>query len=178
MQDSPEGWLIIDYIMRASVLGLLALSPMRVAVFQYEALRGTRSRVVGWSLAAGAAAFLTVTLGLAFWDAVPNWNLGEYPNTTGWVRRFDLTFGLALVALHEELFFRRFARLVFSRLGDGIATVAATSLVFALYHWWAGLPNILITGLIGVVLMLLYRAVGVLWPAIVIHYFLDVYAFS
>ena len=56
--------------------------------------------------------------------------------------------------------------------------IAGTSLVFALYHWWTGPLNVLMVALTAVVLMLLYRAVGALWPAVAVHYCVDLYAFA
>ena len=178
MQDSPGSWLAMDYAMRIVALALLALSPVRAAVFRREALRVPFPQLVGILLATLAAVFLIVLVEQELWDILPDLSLGQYPRTTGWLYLFDLTFGIALVAVHEELIFRRLARLAFSRLGDGRAMIAATSLVFALYHWWAGPLNVVMVALTAVVLMLLYRAVGALWPAIAVHYCVDFYAFA
>jgi uncharacterized protein len=177
MQDSPGSWLAMDYAMRIVALALLALSPVRAAVFRREPLRVTSEQLVASLLIAGVAIFLIVLVERNLWDILPDLSLGQYPRTIGWLHRFDLTFGIALVAIHEELVFRRLARLAFSRLGDGLAMIATTSLVFALYHWWTGPWNVLMVAVAGVVLMMLYRGVGALWPAIVIHYCVDLYAF-
>jgi uncharacterized protein len=168
----------MDYAMRIVALALLALSPVRAAVFRRETLRVTSGQLVASLLIAGVAIFLIALVERTLWDILPDLSLGHYPRTMGWLYRLDLTFGLALVAIHEELIFRRLARLAFSRLGDGRAMIAATSLVFALYHWWTGPLNILMVLLIGAVLMLLYRAVGALWPAMAVHYCVDLYAFA
>src|ERR1700730_1453362 len=70
--------------------------------------------------------------------------LGQYPHPTGWLKAFDLFFGLALVAISEEVIFRRYIRLAFRPyLGDGIFAVLTTSVLFGAYHWWAGLGNVL-----------------------------------
>lgn len=177
-QDSPGSWLAMDYAMRIVALALLALSPVRAAVFCREALRVPFPQLVGILLATLAAVFLIVLVERELWDILPDLSLGQYPRPTGWLYLFDLIFGLALVAIHEELIFRRLARLAFSRLGDGRAMIAVTSLVFALYHWWTGPLNVLMVALTAVVLMLLYRAVGALWPAVAVHYCVDLYAFA
>lgn len=178
MQDSPASWLAMDYAMRIAALALLALSPIRAAVFRGEALHVSAEQLVASLLIAGVAIFLIVLVERKLWNILPDLSLGHYPRTTGWLHLFDLTFGLALVTIHEELVFRRLARLAFSRLGDGRAMIAATSLVFALYHWWTGPLNVLMVALTGVVLMLLYRTVGALWPAMAVHYGVDLYAFG
>ena len=177
MQDSAGSWLAVDYAMRLAALGLLALSPVRAAVFCREPRRVTVPRLIVCMLATGAAIVLMVVVERKLWSILPDMSLGQYPRTTGWLYLVDLTFGIALVAIHEELVFRRLARLAFSRLGDGLAMIAATSLLFALYHWWTGPLNVLMVALAGILLMLLYRAVGALWPAMVVHYCVDFYVF-
>jgi membrane protease YdiL (CAAX protease family) len=178
MQGDPGMWLVVDYTLRAIVLLLIALSPLRSAVFRGEPLRVSRVRLLTWMLGAGAAVLLLLWVGDLLRGVIPYLRFGHYPYTTGLLHLFDLTFGLALVAIHEELFFRRFARIAFRRLGDGFAMILATSVIFGFYHWWAGLPNILVTMVIGALLMQLYRVTGALWPAMVIHYFVDLYEFA
>ena len=39
-------------------------------------------------------------------------------------------------------------------LGNGYASVVATSLLFGCYHWWAGLGTIVVATMIGILLML------------------------
>jgi uncharacterized protein len=68
-------------------------------------------------------------------------------------------------------------RVVFRSLGDGIGMVAVTSVIFGLFHWWTGLPNMLLATAAGVFLVLLYRRAGALWPAVVAHYLIDVWIF-
>ena len=176
-QDTPAGWLAVDYAMRLAALALLAFSPVRVAVFHREVLRVPSGQVVAGVLIAVVTIVLLVVVERKLWNILPDLSLGHYPRATGWLHFLDLTFGVALVAVHEELVFRRLARLAFSRLGDGRAMIAVTSLLFALFHWWTGPLNMLVAGLAGVVLMLLYRTAGALWPAIVAHYCVDLYAF-
>jgi membrane protease YdiL (CAAX protease family) len=177
-QDSPERWLTVDYAMRVTTLGLLALSPMCAAVFRREPLRVTFVQFVARLLTTGAAVILTVLIAWKLSSILPDQRLGWYPRATGWLYLFDLTCGIALVAIHEELIFRRLARLAFNWLGDGLAMIATTSLVFAAYHWWTGPSNILAAALVGAILMVLYRAVGAIWPAVLAHYCLDLYLFA
>jgi membrane protease YdiL (CAAX protease family) len=176
-QDNAASWLAVDYVMRLAALGLLAFSPVRQVVFCREALSVTYPQLLIRTMAAGAAIALAFLIGWVLWRTMPDMSLGHYPRTVGFLYAFDLTAGIALTAVHEELVFRRLARLAFSRLGDGLAMVATTSLLFGLYHWWTGPWNVLAVALIGMVLMMLYRSVGALWPAIVMHYCVDLYAF-
>ena len=88
-------------------------------------------------------------------------------------------FGLGLVALNEEIVFRRCARhLLQSYLDDGYALVLATSFLFGAYHWWTGFGNIGAAVVIGGLLMMLYRRSGALWPAVLGHYLSDIVNFA
>jgi len=110
--------------------------------------------------------------------AIPGTALGLYPVPHGWLYAFDLVVGLALVAYHEEILFRRVARHVCQTwLGDGLAMIVATSVLFAAYHWWSGIGNICSAFLLGVGLMFAYRRLGALWPVVLAHYFMDIAAF-
>ena len=80
---------------------------------------------------------------------------GVYFRPSGWLYFVDLVFGMALVAGSEEIVFRRCARDAFQPyLGNGYASVVATSLLFGCYHWWAGLGTIVVATMIGILLML------------------------
>jgi membrane protease YdiL (CAAX protease family) len=109
--------------------------------------------------------------------SLPDIRAGYVPGTTGGHYLIDLTFGLLLVAVHEEIFFRRVARVVLRPLGDGWAMVGVSSVIFALFHWWSGLPNMILVAVAGAFLMLLYRRAGALWPAVLAHYLMDFWIF-
>lgn len=88
-------------------------------------------------------------------------------------------FGLALVAISEEVIFRRYIRLTFRPyLGDGTLAVLTTSLLFGTIHWWAGLGNVVSAATVGFFLMLMLRRSGVLWPVALAHYLLDLINFA
>jgi membrane protease YdiL (CAAX protease family) len=110
---------------------------------------------------------------------VPATVLGAYFRPSGWLYFVDLVFGMALVAGSEEIVFRRCARDAFQPyLGNGFASVAATSLLFGCYHWWAGLGTIVVSTMIGILLMLFLQRSDALWPVALAHYLIDVIDFS
>jgi uncharacterized protein len=179
-QADAAAWLSIDYLMR--VAGLIALAvarPTRHIAFRTRRLRIGKGELVTWLFGAAALA--------ALYGYEPLWRMAEAsmpdirldfpPRTTGVLHFIDLTFGLMLVALHEEIFFRRVAWVVFRPLGDGIGMVALSSVMFGLFHWWTGLPNMLLATAAGVFLMLLYRRSGALWPTVLAHYLIDFWVF-
>jgi CAAX protease family protein len=104
---------------------------------------------------------------------------GAYPHLTGWLNVFDLVFGLALVAASEEIIFRRYLRRALQPYaGDGTFAVLITSLLFGAYHWWTGIGNVLLAATFGILLMIMYRRSGALWPVVLAHYLVDVIAFT
>jgi membrane protease YdiL (CAAX protease family) len=87
--------------------------------------------------------------------------------------------GLALVAASEEIVFRRLLRNAsLPYVGDGVFAILVTSLIFGAYHWWTGIGNILLSATIGILFMVMYRRSGALWPVVLVHYLVDLIAFS
>jgi membrane protease YdiL (CAAX protease family) len=112
-------------------------------------------------------------------EAFPSTVLGVYPRPSDWLYLIDLVFGLALVAASEEIIFRQCARHVLQPyVSNSIVAVLATSLVFGAYHWWAGIGNVLLASVIGVLLMLMLRRSAALWPVALAHYLVDLIAFA
>lgn len=175
-QVDPLAWIFWDYAGRVSALViLLAIPAARTVAFQKKELRISLPETIFWVIG------LTL-LDLYFFrwaggniDAVsPQTVLGKYPVTHGSLYYVDVVFGLALVAYHEEIVFRRCARHLFQAyLGDGHAMVVTTSLLFGAYHWWTGLGNISEAFLAGMGLMLFYRRAAALWPVVFVHYLID-----
>lgn len=164
--------------MRVAILLLLAAVPVaRICAFRTVRLHIGWGELALWML--GAVVILAVYKAASEFlgGLIPDTQLGGYPRPTGSAQLIDLTFGLMLTATQEEIFFRRFARAAFRRFGDGGLMVIMTSVVFALFHWWNGIPNVILAGLAGAYLMLLYRRAGALWPCIAAHYAIDVWCF-
>lgn len=100
------------------------------------------------------------------------------PIETGWLRWIDLTAGIALVAVSEELVGRKASvALLRPHFRALWPVVAIAAVAFALMHWSSGPAALVYTGLAGVALLIAYLRLGVLWPVIVAHYLIDVIAF-
>jgi hypothetical protein len=172
-QFDPAIWIFWDYAGRAGGLAVLgAISSSRTVAFHRE-----RLRISVWEAASWIIGIVLVDHYLCGWirrsinTVLPATVLGHYPEPHGWLHIIDAVFGLALVAYSEEIVFRRCARNVFRiYLNDGYALVVVTSILFAAYHWWTGIGNIIEAALMGVLLMLFYRRSGALWPVVVGHY--------
>jgi membrane protease YdiL (CAAX protease family) len=180
-QTAPTSWIACDYAGRVGALALLAAIPAaRTVAFAREQRRIGLLETVMWVL--GTLAFdRIIDHALADWIdlALPSTRIGRVPHPEGWLHLFDTSLGLLLVAYSEEVIFRRCSRAVLrNSLGDGLAMVITTSVLFAAYHWWTGIGNILATMSYGVLAMLFDRRAGALLPVVVSHYLCDVANFS
>lgn len=180
-QSDPATWIFWDYAGRLGTLAVLSAIPSaRTVAFQWEGLRMARWEVPFWIVG-----IVLVDHYLCGWirrtinAALPATVLGEYPKPHGWLEIVDDAFGLPLVAYSEEIVFRRCAHHLFKTyLGDGRALVVVTSIMFAAYHWWTGVGNIIEALIIGVLLMLFYRRSVALWPVVLAHYLTDFVDFA
>ena len=180
-QSDPATWIFWDYAGRLGTLAVLSAIPSaRTVAFQWEGLRMARWEVPFWIVG-----IVLVDHYLCGWirrtinAALPATVLGEYPKPHGWLEIVDDSFGLPLVAYSEEIVFRRCAHHLFKTyLGDGRALVVVTSIMFAAYHWWTGVGNIIEALIIGVLLMLFYRRSVALWPVVLAHYLTDFVDFA
>ncbi|OEJ67351.1 hypothetical protein BEN30_09455 [Magnetovibrio blakemorei] len=164
----------IDYAERVVLIGM-------VVVFG-----GFRFRRVVFSARMAVLTGLTVVLALGLFYAdeqlgfvIPIlggevWSFSDLESDSFFY--FDLTVGLALVALSEELVFRyQFVR---SFPNSVAAQYLLSTFAFALIHVPQGVTGVVITGLAGLLLMGLYRATGTLAAPIVAHYLIDLILFA
>ena len=178
-QDDAFPWLMADYAGRLFVLALLFLLPAgRVVFLKEERLQVPFAAALFWI--AGLIAVFTLTGVsnlLSYW--LPMGRLGAYPRPEGFLYFLDLTFGLALVAYHEEIVYRRLAAAALGpRCRSGAMLILASATLFGLYHWWTGFGNMIAAALFGAAAMLCYRRTGALWPVIVVHFVLNFIAFA
>jgi membrane protease YdiL (CAAX protease family) len=151
-------WLIYSKKMRASEFGLKTQSALSaLVVFFIVALVGTVIDQNGYQLIAKLPGY--PALGGMPAIKSPVWN---------WV---DLTFGLLMVGICEELVFRGFMHTFISRYTENsCAIVLISSVAFGLIHWSLGLHAVLITSTVGAILMIAFVRTRSL-PAIMLAHF-------
>jgi uncharacterized protein len=178
-QHDAGAWIFWDYAGRLCGLAVLTAIPAaREVAFRPGERRLPLWKIALWTIGLVLADVYLAGLVKIVTAAFPMTALGGYPRTRDWLHPVDLIFGLALVALSEEIVFRRCARHVLQPwLGDGWRLVLATALLFGCYHWWAGLGHVIAAGIAGVLFMLFYQRSGVLWPVVLAHYLIDLYFF-
>jgi hypothetical protein len=180
-QSDAATWICWDYAGRIGGLAVLGAIPSaRTVAFRWE-----RLRISLWEVAAWIIVIVLTDHYFCGWirrlinTALPATVLGHYPEPHGLLYFIDAVFGLVLVAYSEEIVFRRCARNAFQTyLSDGSALIVVTSILFAAYHWWTGIGNIVEAALIGILLMLFYRRSCALWPVVLGHYLTDVVDFA
>jgi hypothetical protein len=179
-QPDAGSWIFWDYAGRLTALAMLAAIPAaRAVAFRWDKRQASLWEITLW------------TVGICFVDRLCQWLthfldrafpatvLGVYPRPSGWLYFIDLAFGLALVAISEEIVFRRcIGHVLQPYLGDGAVAVIAASLLFGCYHWWTGLGNVVSATIIGTLLMLMLKRSVALWPVALAHYLVDIIAFT
>lgn len=151
-------WLIHGKKWRASEFGLTTETiPSFLGVFLVVALAGTIIDQNGYQLIAKLPGYSPLGRMPAITN--PFWN---------WI---DLTFGLLLVGIFEELIFRGYMHTFISRYTrSSFAIVVISAVAFGLIHWSLGLHDILITSTIGALFMIVYLRMRSL-PAIMLGHF-------
>lgn len=105
-------------------------------------------------------------------EVLPDIRTDHYPKVEdaalAW---FDLTFGLALTAVSEELG----ARVIMARVLRWFTTsatiiVVVSAVVFGALHWTHGIANAISATISGVVYMALYLKTGSILPSMAVHY--------
>lgn len=155
-------WLAIDYVsvklfplaVIAWLIGSGRMEPGKFGLAAQGALP-----FLATFLGAGLAGTLIDQNAYQFLGKLPGYApLGEMPviRSGAW-NRIDLSLGLLLVGVLEELVFRAYACTVIQRYtANPAAIVAISAIAFGLIHWSLGLHAVLITTAIGAVFMAVY----------------------
>ena len=162
-QTDAALWLAADYSGRLASLAILFLAPAtRAIAFKREAVV-VRERQAGlWLLGLLALQLLLLyPLNLSLEQSLWPPRLGVVPPLHGVTLAVDVIFGVALVAVHEEIVFRRVVReLLRPTFGDGTWMIIVSAILFGLYHWQFGAATIVAAALFGVFAMLGLCALG------------------
>ncbi|AMK10155.1 hypothetical protein EDC59_10758 [Pseudodesulfovibrio indicus] len=178
--SSYEQWVLVDYACRMASLLFLG-----VLVFKRRLKPGDlglsldgKGPLVFWTLilAGMTMAYCLVSEVLlkpldGLWSAP----VVEYDRESA-IFLVDMTFGLALVAVSEEIIFRGLALSALKAYTRNPVVIAlASAFVFALIHWSTGVRNILDCFVYGMIFMAVTMRVRSIAPATVVHFLLDYY---
>jgi len=170
-------WLFIDYV-------AVKLFPLLIIVWLVHSRKMVASEfgLTFQAIPSFLMVFLIVTLagtvidqnGYTLIEKFPGYALlGGMPVITNplwdWI---DLTFGLLLVGVFEELVFRGYLYTFIRRYTYNTALILIiSSLSFGLIHWSLGLHAVIITSIIGALFMAAYMRTQSL-PAIMLAHFM------
>ena len=173
IETAPQ-WLAADYGSKIlALIVLFAVLPLRRAAANTIKLKTTlKEAVILAMLSTGAVIFANYFFRVLVPIEIESLVLFRYPPLTSGLHYWtDLTFGLALTAVSEEFVFRGVFAVVAARyLSGNAAMVLVSAIVFALIHWSHGLTSMVVAGIAGVVLMVLYLRTGSVLPGIAAHY--------
>jgi membrane protease YdiL (CAAX protease family) len=93
------------------------------------------------------------------------------------VRAVDLSFGLLLVALSEELVFRRMLFSLFQSK-RALYVIALSALVFALIHLTSGVSNAINALVLGILLGIAFWITRRVSICVIVHYIIDLKVFG
>ena len=183
--ETVSDWLTADYGSKLLILVLIFIIPdTRHAVAGVWNLTALKARpwsdTMAWTLiVAGLVITAFIYLKPPLDGLAPGMRLFIYPDIPDpAVYAFDLSAGLALTAVAEELAFRALMRRVLEKLTTStVIIVLVSALVFAAIHWSNGLGNLVISFIAGGLLMVLYLRTGSLWPPVVAHYLTNLILF-
>ena len=176
-------WLLIDFIsVKLLPLGVLAwLIRTGEVGFSSLGLKIPSAVPFFFVLAVGALAGVFIDQNgylLTKWcSGVP---FGRMPWITAPAWRWaDLTVGLALVSIVEELVFRGYLRVFLSRYTQRAwLVIGISAIAFGFIHWSGGWQQIVTTCLVGAVFMALYLRTHCLPAIMVSHYLVNFVDFS
>jgi len=172
---------VIDHAVRIAVLAMMMLWPLsRKIALEVEPARPRTGLAIFAIVMIGVAdllsgRFIEVPLtSWAEWTVLFQFHSLQNP-TLYWL---DLTIGLILVALSEELICRKFAYSWLKSAGrPGWKIVLISSVLFALSHWSKGIGNISTAILFGLLAMIVYLKMKRIWPLILAHWIVNFIAF-
>ncbi len=177
MAGSVAAWLTIDYGSRLLAMGVVfyLIHHKTSTLAEFGLVRIPLRSGLFWMLLLTVTGVLIDQVGWRVLEQVlPNTQLTIMPKIRNpLVNLFDLTFGVALVAVSEELVFRGYCFSALQGLWPRWVIVAVSAVLFGLIHWSQGLHAIVSTALWGILPMVAMVRTGSIVPAMIAHYITD-----
>jgi membrane protease YdiL (CAAX protease family) len=178
LAENAGSWLTVDYGSKLAALAVVALAP----TLQRAVREGSGRPRAPWRDVTATA--VVSVLAIALFMAIDALGLDAdttlqafFPLDETWLIAVDLTAGLALTAVAEELIFRRLFLDVFQKRLAVPALYGVSAALFAAIHWSNGLGTIGGAFLTGLMLLWLTRRTGTVLPAIAAHYIINLVLF-
>jgi membrane protease YdiL (CAAX protease family) len=177
MARSVAAWLMIDYGSRILAMGIVFfLIQQKISRAAEFGLKNIPFRSgLFWMLLLTVVGLLIDQVGWRFLGQVlPDTQLVAMPKIRNpYVNFFDLSFGVALVAVSEEMVFRGYCFSALQGRWPPWVLVSVSAVLFGLIHWSQGLHAIISTALWGILPMVAMTRTGSVFPAMIAHYITD-----
>lgn len=177
-------WLLIDYIfVKLIPISLIfILIKYKYAEFSDFGLKGLSSETfIFYTVLLCFTGVVIDQVGWRFFMSIlPQTQLGTWPKIENPVLdKIDLSLGLILVGLVEEIIFRGLCVRLLRKYFPSVWVVFfLSSLIFGLIHWSLGLHAIITTALWGILPLMVMWKTGSVIPSIVAHIVTNVISFS
>lgn len=170
-------WLAVDYGSRFLAIGIiLCLLKQRISLpAEFGLKRIPLRQGLMWMLLLTLTGVLIDQAGGRFFEKIlPHTQLAVMPKIgSPLVKTFDLTFGVVLVAVSEEIVFRGYCYSALHGRMSPRLLVPVSALLFGLIHWSTGLHAVISAALWGVLPMVAMIRTGSVVPAMIAHYVTD-----
>jgi len=180
----PIKVLGIDYVTRILGISILLFIPtLRLAAFQRQnpnEWRGAAGSILFVVYAVFITWFVIFAVELPLDRAYPSWNLFSYPKIEPpSLFYFDISMGLLLVAISEELLCRVVLFNVLNRhIKSHLLIIVISAAIFGLMHWSKGVGNMASTTLLGIFFMWGYIKSQSLKTVVAAHFAIDFMVFG
>lgn len=176
-------WLLIDYSVRLlAIFIIFYLIKHKISTpSEFGLIKIGIKQFILWSIVLSVSGVMIDQIGYELLEKIlPKFQIMSYlkvENTL--IKVFDLTAGLLLVSVTEELIFRGYYFSVLkSYTKSPFIIISTSSLMFGLIHWSLGLHGIIVAVMWGILPMVAMLKTGSVFPAIIAHYVTDFISFS
>ena len=176
-------WLLIDYLVRLIALFIIFyLIQYKISILsEFGLIKIGIMPLIIWSIGLSVTGVMIDQIGYELLERIlPKFQIMSYPKIENpFIKVFDLTAGLLLVSITEELIFRGYYFSVLKNYTKSpFIIITVSSFMFGLIHWSLGLHGIIVAAIWGILPMIAIWKTGSVFPAIAAHYVTDFVGFS
>jgi len=148
-------WLLIDYLVRLIALFIIFyLIQYKISILsEFGLIKIGIMPLIIWSIGLSVTGVMIDQIGYELLERIlPKFQIMSYPKIENpFIKVFDLTAGLLLVSITEELIFRGYYFSVLKNYTKSpFIIITVSSFMFGLIHWSLGLHGIIVAAIWGI----------------------------
>jgi len=161
----PWLYFIADYLCRVAVLLFFILGLITKNI-SLKSLRFNKINIKTLFIQSLNLTLIGFFLSDAIEPLLPSFGFLHYPDYPNvYLKIFDLSIGLLLVALSEEVVFRGLLLNLLNRY-----SVIVSSILFGLIHWGSGIATVVVATLIGIFFAHTTLKTNSIYPVLIAHF--------